>query len=360
MKRSIPLGRRLRAARGQIIMATVWLAAATVSGALLLTQDTTSHHGAVASTRTHHVRVPMSGRIASINVTPHQRVEAGEVLASIEVPGIHQQIAAAEAEVRSLEAQIGADEADRGRRFARDLEGARASWLSARVNLERDRTSLAGAEMELARAGSPGVLMAAGEIERLTVVRDAARAAIDARTTEVTALERNYGEARDRAGVAQGDVLTAAIEAATVKLESLRAVAEANVLRAPASGVVTAPVGAVARDGRTDVIDEIFPVAGQWAQAGVPVLMITEPATQDAVVFVDIQRARALAPGAAVSLRAGGGQRYAATVRAVGVAVEPVPLRQLRDQTIAEWGVPVTLQVLDQALTPGEALSVEF
>ncbi len=361
MKRSIPLGRRLRAVRGKIVMALVWFTAAATSGALLLVQSELGNHGgvAVAVTRTQYVRAPESGRIAVLAVAANQRVEAGEILASIEVPGLTQQIAAAEAELRSLELQLNAEEADRGRKFARDLESARASWLRARVELERERAELTTAEQDLARAKAPGVLVAAGEIESFTALRDAARAGVEARTAEVDALERNYNEARERAGVSTSDLLKSAVEAATVNLESLKAVGEANVLRAPVAGVVTAPVGAVARDGRADVIDEIFPVPGQWVQAGVPVLMITEPATQDAVVFVDIGRARELAPGLAVSVRAGG-QRYEATVRSVGVAVEPVPLRQLRDQTIAEWGVPVTLQVAGSVLTPGEALSVEF
>lgn len=362
VKRTIPLGRRLRAARGKIFHALFWLACATTSGVLLLTEyDRSSHAGmAVAVSRSQYVRPPASGRIATLLVSPNQRVAAGDVLATVEVPGLSQQIAAAEAELRSLEAELGAAEADRGRRFARDLEGARASWLSARVSLERERAELVGAEQELARARAPGILVAAGEIERRTVVRDAAQAAVDARASEVEALERNYADARERAGLAQNDALHGAVEAAAVNLEALRAVAEANTLKAPVAGAVTAPIGAVGRDGRTDVVGEIFPVAGQWVQAGEAVLMVTEASAQDAVVFVDLGRARALAPGASVSVRSSGGQRYEATVRAVGVAVEPVPLRQLHDQTRAEWGVPVTLEVLGNVLTPGEALSVEF
>lgn len=361
MRRNIPLGRRLRAVRGKILMALVWFTAATASAVLLAVgYDEGRGTMAVAVTRTHHLRAPESGRIAEIHVAPNQQVEAGQTLATIEVPGLTQMIAAAEADLRSLEAQLGAEEADRGRKFARDLESARASWLSSRVELEQERAELAAVEQELARTKAPGVLVAAGEIERYTALRDASKAGVEARAAEVEALKRSYEEARERAGVSQSKLLQTAVEAKTVYLESLRAVGEANTLKAPVSGIVTAPVGSVARDGRADVIDEIFPVPGQWVQAGVPVLMITEPSTQDAVVFVDINQARSLAPGATVSVRGDRGQRYDATVRAIGAAVEPVPLRQLRDQTQAEWGVPVTLSVLGEVLTPGEALSVEF
>lgn len=357
----MPLRRRLMAMRGKIFMSLAWAAAAMACGAWLLLRTVPGTGGtAIAVTKTHLIRAPESGRIAALEVIPYQRVEAGAVLARIEVPGLVQEISAAEAELRNLEAQISVQEADRGRQFARDLDGARAAWLRARVELERDRADLLLAEQEVGRAESPGVLFAPGEVERIKTLRDASRASVDARVTEVDALNRNYEDARKRAGGTQSELLKAAVEAAAVNLESLRMVEDANVLRAYVAGIVSAPVGSQARDGRTEVIDEAFPTPGQWVQAGVPVLTVTEPTSQDAVVFVDIARARALAPGAPISVRGLGGSRYDATVRAVGVAVELIPLRQLQDQTIQEWGVPVTLQVLDSALTPGESLLVEF
>lgn len=360
VRRSMPWGRRLRAMRGSIFLAITWATAAMACAIWLLVRSASGGGTAVAVTRTHMVRAPESGRIASIEVVPNQRVEAGAVLGRIETPLLTQQIAAAEAELKNLEAQLAVEEADRGRKFARDLEGARAAWLRSRVELERDRAELTVAEQEYGRASAPGVLVAAGEVERLKKLKEASAAAVEAREAELEVLNRNYELARERAGGLQNDMLKAAVEAAAVYLESLRMVEDANVLRAYASGVVSAPLGAQARDGRSEVIDEVFPSAGQWVQAGVPVLMITEPSAQDAVVFVDLARARALAPGAEVSVRGLGGHRYDATVRSVGVAVEPVPLRQLHDQTVQEWGVPVTLQVLDAVLTPGESLSVEF
>ncbi|MDP2304550.1 MAG: HlyD family efflux transporter periplasmic adaptor subunit [Pseudomonadota bacterium] len=346
--------------RGKIFMSLAWAAAAMACGVWLLVRTGAGEGTAVVVTKSHLIRAPESGRIATLEVVPYQHVEAGAVLAKIEVPLLNQEIASAQAELRSLEAQISVQEADRGRQFARDLEAARASWLRARVELERDRSDLMVAEQELGRADAPGVLVATSEVERFKSLRDAAKSAVDARVTEVDALNRNYEDALRRAGGTQSALLKTSVEAAAVYLESLRMVADANVLRAYASGIVSAPVGSQARDGRTEVIDEAFPTPGQWVQAGVPVLTVTEPTSQDAVVFVDLTRARALAPGAAVSVRGTNGGSFEATVRSVGVAVERVPLRQLQDQAIQEWGVPVTLQVMDRALTPGESLSVEF
>jgi multidrug resistance efflux pump len=360
VRRSIPLWRRVRAVRGQIFLALVWSAAAATCGVLLLFHPGVSSGTALAVTRTHLIRAPESGRLASLAVSPLQHVEAGDVLGTIEVPGLTQQLAAAEADLRALEAQLAGEQADRGRKFARDLDDARASWLGARVALEQDRAELSGLDQELARLQSPGVLLSIADVERVRVKQAAASVELDARTAEVNALKGAYADAQARAGSSATVALTAALDAATAKLEGLRLEADANVLRAHVSGVVTAPVGLQARDGRSEVIDETFPAPGQWVQAGVPVLMLTEAGTQDAVVFVDVARARGLTPGTEVSVRAQGGARYEATVRAIGAAVEPVPLRQLRSPSTPEWGVPVTLQVLDDVLLPGEALSVEF
>jgi hypothetical protein len=95
-------------------------------------------------------------------------------------------------------------------------------------------------------------------------------------------------------------------------------------------------------------------------QAGTRVLSITEPTTNEAVVYVAVAAARDLEPGAVVKILSEGGQRAKARVEAVGEAVEPVPLRQARDPAVQEWGVPVSLTTLDRDLVPGEAMIVEF
>ena len=350
-----------RSAKGKILLAVVWLAAASTSAVLMAIE----HHVAdlsglgVASDEGRYIRAPESGRIAAVEVTPGQKVAAGQVLARIESPLVNQQIASAEVDLRRLEAELQTDASDRGRKFARDLEAARAAWLEAKVGLERDRALLVGAEQDLARAQTPGVLVAAGEVRRLEVARDAARAAVAAREAESATLERNYHEAQERAGAQIGGAGDAALAAAAVHLDALRLLADANVLRSPIEGVVTAPLSPYSRDGRAEVLDESFPVTGAWVQAGVPVLMVTSTSTREAVVFVDLSRARDLTPGVEVSLRSNG-QRIPATVAAVGAAVEPVPVRQLQDPARPEWGVPVTLLVTEGGLVPGEAVSVEF
>lgn len=344
VRRSVPLGRRLRALRGQIFLACVWMGSAALCVILLLLSPGASRRTAVAVIRSHQVAVPESGRLAEVNVAPLQIVEAGAVLATIEVPGLSQEIAAAVANLRAVEEEMATDEADRGRKFAKDLEGARAQWLSARVELERERAVLAGLDEELKRIQAPGVALSVTAIDATRTARNAARASVDAREAEVESLNRSYDSARIRSGANGNAALKAALEAATVEVEALRMRMDANVLRANVAGV----------------IDSTLPTAGQWVQAGVPLMTVTEPSTHDAVVFVDIHEAQNLTPGTLVSVLDGGGRRNEAAIRTVGVAVQEVPLRQLREVDHPEWGVPVTLQVLDRVLTPGEALAVDF
>jgi multidrug resistance efflux pump len=344
VRRSIPLGRRLWAVRGQIFLAIVWFGALLTSAVLLLLSPGTATRTAVAVIRTWEVRAPESGRISEVNVSPEQRVEAGAVLATVEVPGLAQQIASATAKLKAIEAEMAAKEADRGRKFAGDLDDARTKWLAARVQLERDRALLDGLDREITRMQAPGVALSTAEMETKQTARNAAKASVDAREQEVDALNRAYEAARTRAGAVNDAALKASLEAATVELEGLKMRMDANVLRASAGGVV----------------NDMLPAAGQWVQAGMPVVTLTEPSTHDAVVYVDVAVAHQLTPGGSISVLDEGGRRNDATIRSIGVAVQEVPPRQLREVARPEWGVPVTLQVADRVLTPGEALAVEF
>jgi hypothetical protein len=315
---------------------------------------------AVAQPRAWSVAPAFAGRVTEVRIAPGTLVEAGTVLAVVEEPGLAQTIAAAEAERRVLEAQLGTEEAERHRRFAKDLDSARTRWLDARVSVERAQAMLDGFEAQVKRATAPGVALAAIETDALQAQRAAAAAEVSARREAVAAFDAAYQQARTRAGMGLAPDLEASLEAATVRLEALRARAAAGQIVAWARGVVSPPAAPVGRDGRADsVVRETFPVTGQWAEAGVPLLTLTAPSTEDAVVYVDPARARAIRAGARVELHHGDGGSLSGSVHAVGAALEPVPVRQLRDPNVAEWGVPVTLRV-EGGLLPGEALAAEI
>jgi multidrug resistance efflux pump len=330
--------------RGQIILGLVWCAAAVGSAFLGVLQESGGNGVAMALLEAHPVLAPESGRIASVSVVPGQTVSAGDVLAVVEIPGLTQELAAAEAELVAEGQVLHTDDADRARRFARDLDQLRAQLLSARVDLESERALLAGLESEVARQSAPGVAVSQSAVDAVKTQRDASKATVAAREAEIQVLERAVAAAGGRQA-GSGNAGTASLTAAEAYRDALRARVESCTLRAYAPGTVGL----------------VVPRPGQWVQAGLPVLQVDEATTGEAVAYVNPARAQRLAPGTTVVVhpesRSGS---VVATIRSVGAAVVAVPLRQQHDPTVPEWGVPITLQIGDGVLTPGEVLAVEF
>lgn len=344
VRRRIPLHRRIQANFGRIVGMGVWAFAALLCVVLYPMRSTPNSGIAVAVVRQLPIVAPESGRIASLSVDADQPVTAGSVVAVIEVPGLPQLVAASEAEVRALEQELAVAGVERDRKFEGDVEAARTNWLTAKVNLESQRATLAGVEIDLARMVAPGVELPETQIAGKRTERDALQAAVTAREDQVAAMERTFSAAQARAGGAEAATLRARLDAAQAQLAAMEARQESCTLRAHASGTISPDL----------------PAVGGWAQAGVPLLTITENSTQQAIVYVNSNIARGMEAGTVVALRGPAGEPIQAEVDAIGAAVQVVPIRQQRDPAVPEWGIPVTLRVLDKALMPGEALAVEF
>lgn len=359
VRRRIPLMRRLRSNIGRLIAAATWIVATLACLVLYPFRVHATGGMAVAVVRSVPVMAPESGRVAQVSVAPGQSVNAGDILAVVEVPGLTQQLAAAQAEARALEQELGVAAVERARRFERDVDDARTAWLAARVALESQRATLAGLQLELARLEAPGVEIPSGQLDARRAERDAVAAAVTAREDEAAALERAFASAQARAGGAEAATMQARLEAAQAEAAALEARVAACTLRAQTAGMVSAVAPASASGVVANVpLLQITP--GGWVQAGVPLLQITEYSTQQAVIYVNSAVARTIGAGQHVAMRGPSGDRLDAEVAAIGAAVEVVPLRQQRDPAVPEWGIPITLQVVDKALLPGEALAVEF
>ncbi|MBM4368300.1 MAG: hypothetical protein FJ102_18955, partial [Deltaproteobacteria bacterium] len=178
VRRQVPLSRRLRAHAGQIVNVGIWSGAALLSLVLYVVGAPETGTRAVAVVRQHPVYVPTSGRLASISVAPGQRVEAGADLGVVEVPGLAQELAAAQAELMAIQAEYGMEGADLARRFVKDSDSAHARWLSSRVDLESRRAELVALDMELSRLETPGAAVPQADIDLARARRDAARAEI--------------------------------------------------------------------------------------------------------------------------------------------------------------------------------------
>jgi multidrug efflux pump subunit AcrA (membrane-fusion protein) len=298
----------------------------------------------VAIAQRHPVIVPQGGRLASINVQVGSVVEAGQPLGTVEVPGLAQELEAAQAELGGLEATLAADP-ERARRFAKDTSGAQARWLAARVALESQRAELVARELELARLQAPGVAVHALQVE------------IDARAGELSALAEAYADARARASGGVDPVLESQVQAASARVESIRVRLDNGILRAPAPGVVAAPQ--VVDGGRTLDVGTL-PSPGVWLPSGAPAFVVVETEAAVAVVYLPAARARGLTAGASVSLNAADGRSIEAKVVDIGPSVESIPLQQLHDPTLPEWGVAVRVRPVTGSLVPGELLAVSL
>jgi multidrug resistance efflux pump len=102
VSRSIPVARRV--AQRPSLFLGVWAVAAVVSAVLLL-HPRLPAPAAPAAPLTVAVRAPRSGVVAEVDVTPDQRVRAGDVLARIEVPGLAEEIADTQAGLAGGEAE---------------------------------------------------------------------------------------------------------------------------------------------------------------------------------------------------------------------------------------------------------------
>ncbi|GDX81956.1 hypothetical protein LBMAG42_37670 [Deltaproteobacteria bacterium] len=358
VRRQIPLTRRLRANAGVIANTGIWLGATTMCLVLYAAQGSDAPMHAVAMVEKHPVAVPESGRLASLEVVAGQRVEAGQSLGTIEVPGLAQELVAVQAQLLALQATTEGADPERERRFAKDLSGAQSRWLEGKVTLEAQRAELLGRDMALARLKTPGAAVPASEVEQSQAARDALAREVSAREESVAASERAYVQARALSGGTTDAALEARVQEATARVEMVRARLEASVLRAPTAGTVQPVVSG--SDSASPTAAGTLPAAGSWLQAGVPAFAVVEGTTREAVWYVSPDRARELVEGAPVTLESARGERVDAKVLAVSPAVEQVPVRQLADPAMLQWGVAVTVQTAKTELMPGEGFAVRY
>jgi multidrug resistance efflux pump len=167
----------------------------------------------------------------------------------------------------------------------------------------------------------------------------------DALQAELEDLRRQAKEAPggDRAKSLQAmiDAKQQDLADADVKLESLQ-------IRSPISGTVT----------------HVHLRPGQAVQAGNPILEISADRSVAIVAYLR-QDQQLINPTKGMPVQVYLNRRPVQTVvgqvETVGGQVESVPNRQLRDQKVPEWGLPVRVAVPDGvALRPGEIVTLDF
>lgn len=318
-------------------MGGVWLFAAVGSATLAWMQHSGGTTTALAVTRSHAHRAPESGWIIEVSAVPGQAVEAGATLARLEVPGMTQELVAAEAQVRAAEEGVLVDQADRGLKGAKEVQRAQRALLGAQVQLAAERGGLNTLRSELERLMAPGVASPEGELELRRVAIAGAEAALRSREVEIAALEGAFREAR--AGAALSFSGEAELARAIALRDALRARAAAAEVRATTAGVV----------------GPLVPTAGEWTPAGSALLTITEPVTNEVVAYVAVPFARQLKVGSSIEVLPAGGSVVPGVIAAIGPAVERVP--DALHPAVPTWAMPVRV-VTEAMLVPGETVGV--
>jgi multidrug resistance efflux pump len=97
------------------------------------------------------------------------------------------------------------------------------------------------------------------------------------------------------------------------------------------------------------------------------IVSIAAPDSDYVVGYVREQQRIALYEGMEVGLRLRsqpGGTEYTSTVEVVGPQVSLMPPRQLSDQAVLEWGIPIRIpiptELRQQDLRPGQLVQVIF
>ena len=145
-------------------------------------------------------------------------------------------------------------------------------------------------------------------------------------------------------------MLTNSLAAIPAKLEQI------NTALASLQMGITAPV--------SGTVYRIYLRPGQLARAGDPIMEISADGSTYVVSYLrEEQQYIRPTPRMQVEVRPRADPRrmVEGTVDTVGSTVEAVPARQLRDQRVPEWGLPVRLTIpADANLHPGEIVNLAF
>lgn len=334
--------------------------------------------GRVEATRANVASV-VDGQLMPLDELPEGRwrlfdpVEPGQVVARLNDKPLRALLAALQSDAAALRAELDAAKVTTARdntelQFDHVRGSTDAAWQFERTRLdvldrlalvEEDRLELSRLESRLqtlTKARGSGLVSESeiddvrGEIERVTALLDAHRAA-------VRQAEQNSRSAAERAdnvpALVQPEIdkllapIRASIEAAEARAEEVSAQIEMMEIRSPVRGTIAA----------------IYIQPGQAVQAGEWIMTIAADEADHITAYVRPEQHLRPAANMPVGVRPRlPGQRLvASTVQSVGSQWEALPLELLRDQRIPEWVLPVRIALPDGLeVRPGEIVDVCF
>lgn len=330
------------------------IAALFFAGGLYLLQDRGGLSGtaipAYAESIEHAVAPVVSGRILTVNVQLGQVVKAGDVLFTLDDRAIRLERERAKNELTQLEADLNAqlainrtqvvDATLRSSSALADESAARAEAQSLKTELER-----------VERLRAEKLVDAATETEvRRNYLAAAARVQVfERRRAQMPELYSNKGNTQlDAQTEARVAPFREALKAKAAAIAQLDFQVEQFEVRAPVDGTVSLLVHPV----------------GDVIASGVEVLRLVRGRPGHLVATVPEERARGLAPGLTLTVRASRGlwsEKTKGTVVEVGPSVEQLPLRSWLSPQWPRWGRRAVIKVEGEAhWQAGERLYVQF
>jgi multidrug resistance efflux pump len=358
----------LRFVRMRMLPWLVWLGAASSAAWLWYDQRSGSALGYVEGV-SYGITAIEPGRIATVTVQPGQRVQAGEVIATLDDIELEAELAVLGAERRRMEAELqtAAVETrlrvgDSSRELEETIDAAEIALEHARAERSVHTAELAATEVQveetrelvdkrmLDRQALVELVIQQAALRKQIEVDDEIVRALDGKAAVTRARRRDLPHDESKRASAS---LLAALESLREQEAILRRRKESLVLRAPGAGEVTG----------------LFLRPGEMANEGVVVATIAGPAltATDSRPLVFVCASESIAAevevGEAVELHPPEGGRAVLTghVRRLAPEVGQLPMRCWRDSRIATWGRGIYV-VPDEPVTllPGQGFSVDL
>lgn len=365
---------RLRRLQRSAVPALVFLSA--VIGTALLWNHQASIPFLVGEVQA--VRIDIAGQsdgmlitLTSNTLEPFDIIKAGDVIARLDDRPILASLAALQADRASIEQELAAIEArtiqqqadrqheymDQARRLAVDIQQLRLTIVDFKAQAETDAITLIRLDVEYDKirsihsnnAETPHQLIIA------KALRDEMAQRIVGHNESITEAELHFAEATERSNnqpTPPADYLLeylapikAAITAQEARIMELEIQAQSLEIRSPISGTIAA----------------IYFHPGQAIRAGNPILTVVQPESRSIVTYVRQNQRFEPKIGMQVSInkRSLTKQMAKTHIDRVGDQYEPVPIRQLRNPSVPEWGIPVRITMPDDLqLRPGELVDL--
>jgi multidrug resistance efflux pump len=367
----LPMAPRVRRTLARAWPLVAWMGALAAAVWLYFGASWRGHALAYEDIQEVNVSPSLAGRLATLEIELGQKVEEGDVLATLDTADLDARERRARTELERLKTRVAAqrealrlEQEDRraqgaARRTTYESEGSRLRAL-----IEKLSTDQAADEAE-ASALDPQIERLKPLLERKLLTADRLesklqeRAMLTKRIASRTDALRSAGEELSSwMRLAPAKISDSNVEALLLPYELELRTQEARLAELELEREkhrITAPV--------SGSVNQISARAGEWRAAGAPIVEIVVPRPNRIIAYVTDRQVPAVVVGTPATLRPHdhGGATISGKVVMAGPRIQQVPLRLRTIPTIPQWGRLVTIEVEKSSEPlPGEIYDVRF